>query len=137
MRRAMMKRNSGLIVVATLAWACATPSPNDISPARIMATEQTSGTNALLIAVSPVNEQVVWLSGSQGTWVRTVDGGTNWQSGRVIGADSLQFRDVHGVDASTAYLLSIGNGNQSRIYKTTDGGQHWALQFTNRDLAGF
>jgi len=137
MRRAMMKRNSGFIVIAALASACAAPSPNDISPARILATEQTSGTNALLIAVSPVNEQVVWLSGSQGTWVRTIDGGTNWQSGRVTGADSLQFRDVHGVDASTAYLLSIGNGNQSRIYKTTDGGQHWALQFMNRDPAAF
>src|SRR5678815_5185464 len=137
LRHAMTNRNPGFIVIAALAWACAAPSPNDISPARIIATEQTSGTNALLIAVSPVNEQVVWLSGSQGTWVRTIDGGTNWQSGRVTGADSLQFRDVHGVDASTAYLLSIGNGNQSRIYKTTDGGQHWALQFMNRDPAAF
>src|SRR6185503_18008509 len=98
---------------------------------------QTSGTNALLIGVSPVNDQVAWVSGSQGTWLRTVDGGSTWQSGRVAGADSLQFRDVHAVDASTAYVLSIGNGPQSRIYKTTDGGQHWTLQFTNRDSAGF
>jgi photosystem II stability/assembly factor-like uncharacterized protein len=100
-------------------------------------TPQTSNTTALLIAVSPVSERVVWVSGSQGTYLRTTDGGTTWKAGRVPGADSLQFRDVHAVDANTAYLLSIGNGNQSRIYKTTDAGTHWTQQFTNPDSAGF
>ena len=105
--------------------------------AQVVRTEQTSGTEALLIAVSPVNENVVWVSGSQGTWLRTTDGGATWQSGRVPGADSLQFRDVHAVDANTAYLLSIGNGDQSRIYKTTDAGKNWTLQFTNTEPQGF
>src|SRR5688572_5612633 len=105
--------------------------------AQVTHTPQTSGTTSLLIAVSPVNEQVVWLAGARGTYVRTMDGGTTWRSGQVPGADSLQFRDVHAVDANTAYLLSIGNGNQSRIYKTTDGGAKWALQYTNPDSAGF
>jgi photosystem II stability/assembly factor-like uncharacterized protein len=105
--------------------------------AQVAHTPQTSGTTALLIAVSPVNERVVWASGSLGTYVRTTDGGATWTAGRVPGADSLQFRDVHAVDANTAYLLSIGNGNQSRIYKTTDAGAHWARQFTNPDSAGF
>lgn len=112
-----------------------TPAP--VAPVAITRTEQRSGTTALLIAVSPVNDSVVWVSGTLGTWLRTTDGGTTWQSGRVAGADSLQFRDVHAVDADTAYLLSIGNGSQSRIYKTTDAGQHWTLQFTNPDSAGF
>ena len=93
---------------------------------------QASGTDARLIAVSPVNEQVVWVSGARGTWLRTTDGGATWLGGRVAGADTLQFRDVHGVDASTAYLLSIGPGEQSRIYKTTDAGATWALQYAER-----
>ncbi|MGH8437060.1 MAG: WD40/YVTN/BNR-like repeat-containing protein, partial [Pseudomonas sp.] len=105
--------------------------------AQVTRTEQTSGTTALLIAVSPVNERVVWVSGTQGTWLRTLDGGATWQSGRVSGADSLQFRDVHGVDANTAYLLSIGSGDQSRIYKTMDAGKTWTLQFTNTEPQGF
>lgn len=105
--------------------------------AQVTHTPQTSNTKALLIAVSPVNDRVVWVSGSQGTYLRTTNGGTTWQAGRVPGADSLQFRDVHAVDANTAYLLSIGNGNQSRIYKTTDAGAHWARQFMNPDSAGF
>jgi photosystem II stability/assembly factor-like uncharacterized protein len=105
--------------------------------AQIVHTDQPSGTQELLIAVSPVNDKVVWVSGQHGTWLRTTDGGAHWQVGQVPGADSLQFRDVHAVDANTAYLLSIGNGPQSRIYKTTDAGKHWALQITNPDSAGF
>ncbi|MGH9888565.1 MAG: hypothetical protein ACREBE_23735 [bacterium] len=121
----------------TMGWiACSQPSTSS-SPAQVVRTEQTSGTNALLIAVSPVDDRTVWASGSAGTWLRTVDGGDHWQTGRVAGADSLQFRDVHGVDANTAYLLSIGNGDQSRIYKTTDAGAHWTLQFKNQDPKGF
>ena len=124
---------SGLAV----AIACRGNRPGDTGPVSIARVDQTSGTNALLIAVSPVNDNTVWVSGSAGTWLRTLDGGATWQTGRVPGADSLQFRDVHAVDANTAYLLSIGNGNQSRIYKTTDGGKNWQRQFTNPDSAGF
>jgi photosystem II stability/assembly factor-like uncharacterized protein len=44
---------------------------------------------------------------------------------------------VHAVDADTAYLLSIGEGENSRIYKTSDGGKTWNLQFTNHEPKGF
>jgi len=132
-----MRHCASALVVVTLTGSCAHPSNDSIAPPQITRVAQTSGTNALLIAVSPVSERVAWVSGSLGTWLRTTDGGSTWQSGRVSGADSLQFRDVYAVDASTAYLLSIGSGSQSRIYKTIDAGQHWTLQFTNRDSAGF
>jgi photosystem II stability/assembly factor-like uncharacterized protein len=36
-----------------------------------------------------------------------------------------------------AYALSIGPGPASRIYKTTDGGARWELQFANDDPAVF
>ena len=36
-----------------------------------------------------------------------------------------------------AYVLSIGSGESSRIYKTTDAGRTWALQFTNTDPKAF
>jgi photosystem II stability/assembly factor-like uncharacterized protein len=117
--------------------ACAPAPAPEPAPVDVQRAEQASGTRALLIAVSPVNERVVWASGAQGTWVRTTDGGTTWRSGRVPGADSLQFRDVHGVDSSTALLLSIGNGSQSRVYRTTDGGARWERLHTNPDAAGF
>ena len=57
--------------------------------------------------------------------------------GTVPGASALDFRDVHAVDAETAYLLSIGAGEQSRIFKTTDGGATWATLYVNKDPKGF
>src|ERR1041385_5992728 len=85
-------------------------------------TPQTSGTTARLRGVSAVNAKVAWASGSRGTYLRTIDGGATWQVGTVPGAEKLDFRDVDAFSAETAYLLSIGNGESSQIYKTTDGG---------------
>ncbi|MGD8495542.1 MAG: hypothetical protein PVF05_05080 [Gemmatimonadales bacterium] len=98
---------------------------------------QVSGTTALLQAVSPVSDTVAWVSGHQGTWARTLDGGRTWTAGRVRGADSLQFRDVHAASADEAWLLSAGPGELSRIYHTTDGGSSWTLQWTNPEPSGF
>ncbi|HEY2805954.1 MAG TPA: hypothetical protein VGI92_08850 [Gemmatimonadales bacterium] len=104
----------------------------------VLPVEQTSGTRALLQSVSAVDENVVWIGGHRATWVRTVDGGATWQSGKMTGADStLEFRDVYAVSATTAYLLSAGNGPASRIYKTTDAGATWQLEFMNRDSSAF
>ena len=98
---------------------------------------QTIGTTASLRGVSAVDSGVVWASGTGGTFLRTADGGTNWQVGQVPGAEALDFRAVCGIDKQTAYLLSIGAGEKSRIYKTDDAGAHWTLQFTNPDAKGF
>ncbi|MEM7416188.1 MAG: oxidoreductase [Gemmatimonadota bacterium] len=98
---------------------------------------QASGTETLLIGIDAANESVVWAGGVGGEWLRTVDGGETWRGGVVPGTDSLQFRDVHAVDAETAYLLSIGTGSDSRVYRTDDGGETWALLFENDDPEGF
>jgi photosystem II stability/assembly factor-like uncharacterized protein len=90
-----------------------------------------------LIGISIVDESVVWVSGSRGSWARTTDGGTSWRTGVVAGADSLQFRDVHAIDADNAFLLSIGPGEQSRIYRTKDAGATWTLQFRNAEPRAF
>jgi photosystem II stability/assembly factor-like uncharacterized protein len=87
--------------------------------------------------VSAVSRTVAWAGGSQGTFARTLDGGATWQAGVVPDAAALDFRDVHAVNAETAWLLSIGEGEKSRIYRTTDGGRSWTLQFTNTDPKGF
>ena len=100
-------------------------------------TRQFSGTTNRLQAVSPVNEQVVWASGVGGTYALTTDGGNHWVSAVVPGAEALQFRDVQGVSARVAYLLSAGVGTDSRIYKTEDGGATWQLQFEAQDPNAF
>jgi photosystem II stability/assembly factor-like uncharacterized protein len=97
---------------------------------------QNSGTTARLRGLSAVSEQVVWASGSGSTVLRTADGGATWQK-LTITADALDFRDIDAIDAQTAYVLSIGHGPLSRIYKTTDGGANWSLQFKNDDPKAF
>jgi photosystem II stability/assembly factor-like uncharacterized protein len=98
---------------------------------------QSSLTTARLRGVSAVSSTVAWASGSDGVYLKTTDGGATWRAGTVPGAETLDFRDVEAFDADTAYLLSIGEGEHSRIYKTTDGGEHWRLQFTNGNPKAF
>ena len=107
------------------------------SGARAQWAAQTSGTSVRLRGVSAVSRRVAWASGAGGTFARTTDGGRTWHAGRVPGAGELDFRDVDAFDADTAYLLAIGEGERSRIYKTTDGGRHWTLQYRNRRPAAF
>jgi photosystem II stability/assembly factor-like uncharacterized protein len=97
---------------------------------------QNSGTTARLRGLSSVTDRVAWASGSGSTVLRTADGGATWQK-LTITADALDFRDIDAVDSQTAYVLSIGNGPLSRIYKTTDGGVNWTLQFKNDDPKAF
>jgi photosystem II stability/assembly factor-like uncharacterized protein len=98
---------------------------------------QRSGTDARLRGISAVSDQIAWASGARGTVLRTVDGGRVWQPLTVPDAGSLDFRDVDAISDRVAYILSIGNGPLSRIYKTIDGGQTWALQFQNSDPKAF
>jgi photosystem II stability/assembly factor-like uncharacterized protein len=113
------------------------PDPHSKVPGGPTLTPQQSGTTNRLQAVSPVNQRVVWASGVGGTFVVTTDGGKTWRAGVVPGAGGLEFRDVEGVSAKEAYLLSAGEGTSSRIYKTIDGGQTWTLQFQNTNPAAF
>jgi photosystem II stability/assembly factor-like uncharacterized protein len=99
-------------------------------------TLQTSGVTARLRGVSAVSDRIAWVSGSGSTVLRTNDGGVTWQK-LTVTSDQLDFRDVDAIDARTAYLLSIGNGPASRIYKTTDAGATWTLQFKNDDPKAF
>ena len=101
-------------------------------------TPQVSGTTQRFFAVSPVNARVVWASAAGGTYALTTNGGRTWESRVVPGAETLQFRDVEGVSAKEAYLLSAGEGSNNRIYKTVDGGRNWTEQFrAGPDLRNF
>jgi photosystem II stability/assembly factor-like uncharacterized protein len=93
-------------------------------------------TTESLRAISAFNQSFVWASGTHGTYLFTQDGGKTWTARLVPGAETLDFRGVvsFGFDA---FLLAAGPGEQSRIYHTTHLGDHWELQFTNHEPAGF
>lgn len=88
---------------------------------------QESGVRAGFRGLSAVSDEVAWASGSGGTVVRTIDGGTTWENVSIPGTDTLQFRDIEAFDANTAIVLSAGL--PAVIYKTTDGGQNWEQKY--------
>ena len=130
----MLKYSLAIFLITTS--AAFAQEPGKLHPPKL--TPQQSSTTQLLISVSPVNDRVVWAAGTGGTYVVTTDGGEHWKSAVVPGAENEQFRDVHGVSDEVAYLMSIGNDTTDfRVYKTTDGGAHWTIQFMNEDPLAF
>ncbi len=98
---------------------------------------QTVDTKADFRGLCVVSPKVAWVSGTQGTYARTTDAGKTWSVATVPAAEKLDFRAVKAFGESTAYLLSAGPGDASRIYKTIDGGKSWSMQFKNADAAAF
>src|SRR5262245_32834233 len=80
---------------------------------------QTVDTKSDFRGLSVVSAYVAWASGTMGTFVRTTDGGKSWSVGTVPGAEKLDFRAVVAFGETTAFLLSAGPGDASRIYKTS------------------
>ena len=97
-----------------------------------------SHTTASLRGIHNVGGGVAWASGTNGTVLRTEDGGYLWQTCTIPpGAEKLDFRGIQAFDENTAIVMSSGLGDLSRLYKTTDGCQTWKLLFTNPDKEGF
>ena len=99
---------------------------------------QDSHTTANLRGIHNVGGGVAWASGTNGTVLRTEDGGSLWQTCEVPpGAEKLDFRGIQAFDENTAIVMSSGKGDLSRLYKTADGCKTWKLVFTNPDKDGF
>ena len=63
--------------------------------------------------------------------------GRTVQRKRASGIGGLLFRDVEAESEFRASVLSIGEGDASRIYGTTDGGRTWRTAFVNDDPNAF
>jgi photosystem II stability/assembly factor-like uncharacterized protein len=74
----------------------------------------------------------VWASGSKGVILQSKDLGKTWKRLHVQDGETLDFRSIQAFDDQKAYVMSSGDGDQSRIYKTTDGGATWALQYSDQ-----
>ncbi|AGL20076.1 putative oxidoreductase (putative secreted protein) [Actinoplanes sp. N902-109] len=96
-----------------------------------------TGVTARFRGLAPVSAKTAWVAGSEGTILRTVDGARSWQRVDPPGAADLQFRDIEAFDAEHAVALSIGEGDQSRVYITANGGRTWQETFRNTDPAAF
>src|SRR5579862_4131998 len=118
--------------MAAMVWVCGPGS------ARAQWAMETSNTTADLRGIHSIGNGIAWASGTNGTVLRTEDGGVVWQTCTVpSGAERLDFRGIQAFDANTAIVMSSGKGDLSRLYKTTDGCHSWKLLFKNPDEDGF
>jgi photosystem II stability/assembly factor-like uncharacterized protein len=90
----------------------------------------TSGQKTSLRGLSVVNDNVVWVSGSQGTVGKSTNGGKNWKWMKVDGFEKTDFRDIEAFDANTALIMGIGE--PAYILKTIDGGESWRVVYENK-----
>lgn len=101
---------------------------------------QESGVKTDLRAVSAVDNQVAWASGSNGVVLVTTDGGGQWRRCATPDEDrdgaTLDFHGIQAWDAQTALVLSSGPAALSRVYRTWDGCESWTLMLTNRNPEG-
>ncbi|WP_436514731.1 WD40/YVTN/BNR-like repeat-containing protein [Ekhidna sp. To15] len=93
-------------------------------------------TESLLQAISIVDENTVWVSGHDGSFVRSLDQGKTWQLFKHPTGDSLQFRDIHAFDENSVILMSAGPGPLSRIFSFQAPDQ-WQENFVMEDSLGF
>jgi photosystem II stability/assembly factor-like uncharacterized protein len=111
------------------------------TPAPVVWQMQESGSTASLRGIFSVDGAVAWASGSEGTVLKTTDGGAHWlrcatPDAATDGA-TLDFRGVQAWDATTAIVMASGPGEKSRLYKTTDGCGTWKMVFKNTEKDGF
>ena len=99
-------------------------------------TPQSVGTDASFRGMSVVNSNFVWISGSHGTYAWTADAGKQWHRGTVAGAESFDLRAVHAISLDTAVVMVAGQ-DTSRIYRTTDRGATWTLEYRNDTKGAF
>ncbi|HEY5253239.1 MAG TPA: hypothetical protein VIJ53_01210 [Acidobacteriaceae bacterium] len=108
------------------------------SSARAQWQVERSGTTASLRGIQTVTANIAWASGTNGTVLRTLDGGQKWQPCAVpAGAEKLDFRSVWAWDADHAMVMSSGPGGESKLYSTHDGCRTWRMVFINPDTDGF
>lgn len=100
----------------------------------------TSGTKTSLRGLSVVNDNVVWVSGSNGMVGRSNNGGKNWNWFTVKGFEKTEFRDIEAFDANTAVIMAIPSATipePAHILKTTDGGESWKVVYENKTKGMF
>lgn len=98
-------------------------------------TSLTNGTATSIRGMSIVSDQVAWVSGSNGSIGKTIDGGLTWQWLKPAGYEKLDFRDIEAFDSNKAVVVNAGS--PAYVLLTVDGGKSWKQTYKNLDSAIF
>lgn len=82
-------------------------------------------------AVQALSPSICWIGASEGSILKTLDGGKSWTIYKVPNADSLDFRDIHVFDEFNVLAMSAGLSQEgkAKIYRTSDGGLQWNVVY--------
>lgn len=90
-------------------------------------------TNKIMLDIQMMNNSTGYIVGQDGTVLKTVNGGVNWNLLSVPTGNTL--RTLKFIDLNTGWVF----GNAGTIFKTTDGGAGWEQQSAaglNADVKG-
>ena len=82
-----------------------------------------SGRKTSIRGLSVVDDNIVWISGSNGTVARSVNGGKSFEWQTLAGYEKRDFRDIEAFDENTAVIMAVAE--PAVILKTRDGGKSW------------
>ncbi len=85
--------------------------------------------------LSVVDNNILWVSGSNGTVGKSIDGGKSWKWMIVKGFEKTDFRDIEAFSKTTAVIMGIAE--PAYILRTTDGGESWNVVFENKTKGMF
>jgi photosystem II stability/assembly factor-like uncharacterized protein len=93
------------------------------------------GKTVSLRGLSVVSDQVIWVSGSDGTVGLSVDGGQSWKWTRVPGYELSDFRDIEAFSDQEAIIMGVTE--PAVLMRTTDGGDKWTLVYKDTAKSAF
>lgn len=91
--------------------------------------ELNSNTSSSFRGLSVVNDDIIWISGSQGKVLKSINGGQSFNTYTVKGFEKMDFRDIEAFDSLQAIIISISE--PAFVLKTFDGGKNWKIVFTD------
>jgi hypothetical protein len=88
-----------------------------------------------LRGLSVVSDQIIWASGSGGTFVLSTDSGKTWAWQSIKGYERTDFRDIQAFSEKEAVIMGVTE--PAVILRTTDGGRSWMKVFEDSSKAIF
>jgi len=96
---------------------------------RVTFTGLDTGTTASIRALHVVSEDVIWASGSGGTFLLTTDGGETWKTDTLPGSSGDDFRSLYAWNEKEAVVF--GTSKPGRAWYSADGGESWEIVYEN------